>query len=374
MFKNNFLTALIFTLSLSFKLHAQSISITEVCDFSNLIKESSGICTINGGKSFWVLNDSDNDPDIFEIDSTCTILRTVKVENTGKKDWEEITSDDQGNIFIGDFGNNDNNRKDLAIYKIKYSDLMSMDKVKAEILHIKYLQQTEFPPDDSHKNFDMEAMVWLDGKLHLFSKNRTNPFSGFTYHYSLSDAPGDYILSPLDSFNTGPGPYILFWVTAAAISPDGQKLVLLSHDKLWLFSPLNQDHFFDSPVKNISLAHFSQKEGICFGIHNNVFICDEMNKTLNNGGKLYTTNLDQILSTFSNNRLIEKSLIYAHEFLELDLSPIDLIEIFDTQGKKFISKENLTSGHLNIEHLFTGLYYVMIKSGREIKNLLLYKN
>jgi sugar lactone lactonase YvrE len=38
-------------------------------------------------------------------------------------DWEDITKDKDGNLYVGDFGNNDNERKDLCIYKIDKKSL-----------------------------------------------------------------------------------------------------------------------------------------------------------------------------------------------------------------------------------------------------------
>ncbi|MEO6191157.1 MAG: T9SS type A sorting domain-containing protein [Saprospiraceae bacterium] len=352
---------------------AQSISIKDHCDFPNSISESSGICTINNGHSFWTINDSDGKPQLYEIDSNCNILRTVEVKNATNVDWEEICTDDQGNIFIGDFGNNSNNRKDLKIYKIYNIDLIQSDKVMADIINFQYSNQSEFPPSDAFKNFDMEAMIWLNNKIHLFSKNRTSPFSGYTYHYKVEDKAGDYKINPADSFITGPGPSILFWVTAAAISPDHNKLILLSHDRIWLFFPLNQEKFFESPVKQITLGHYSQKEGICFDSNTDLFISDEYNSTLNNGGKLYSSSLNTILNINHYTVKQSRAIIYVKEILNLEISPIDLLEIIDFQGRQFLKKEGLISNKLNLENLSRGLYYIILKSGSIIKRFPIFK-
>jgi hypothetical protein len=51
-----------------------------------------------------------------------SILKMVQLKNTNdckynNIDWED-TKDKNGNLYVGDFGNNDNERKDLCIYKI----------------------------------------------------------------------------------------------------------------------------------------------------------------------------------------------------------------------------------------------------------------
>ena len=38
-------------------------------------------------------------------------------------DWEDIAIDDAGHLFIGDIGNNDARRDELAVYQIDEPDL-----------------------------------------------------------------------------------------------------------------------------------------------------------------------------------------------------------------------------------------------------------
>ncbi len=374
MYKNNLSLLLFFCTYFGFELTAQSIMITERCSLPLGEKESSGLCTINGGKTFWTINDSDRQAQLYEFDSLGTAIRTVTVENASNIDWEEITTDPEGNIYIGDFGNNDNNRKDQKIYIVKNTDLLQSNIVSAEIINIRYANQNQFPPIDLEKNFDMEAMIFLKGKLHLFSKNRTNPFSGYTYEYIIDSKPGQYTVSPIDSFKTGPGPMLFFWVTGAAISADYSQMILLSHDRLWLFYPLNPDFPLKSPVKQVTLNHFSQKEGICFSDPNRIWITDEVNTTINNGGKLYSADLSSVLSASNLNQKILRPVYLVHEILNLDIGPIDVLEILDLEGRKILSKELLDSNSIHLESLIAGVYFAIIKTGKTIQKILIHKD
>ncbi|HMW37894.1 MAG: hypothetical protein K1X68_03170 [Saprospiraceae bacterium] len=365
---------LLFSLIISTISLSQVINITEKCNLATFVPDCSGMCTRNDGSTLWVVNDNDQKTEIYETDSNCTLLRTVKILNVSKTDWEELTADDKGNIYIGDFGNNSNNRRELNIYKIMHYDLDSTDQVNAGKITFHYTRQTAFPPPETELNYDMEAMIWLNGRLHLFSKNRTNPFSGWTYHYSLPDEPGTYDIAPVDSFNTGPGPSLLFWVTGASISADKQKLALLTHDKIWVFEPLDSIHFFNSPQKTYSLAHFSQKEGIAFAGKDGVYFADEVNKTISNGGKLYYGNMGIVSDNNDFSGLVRTTMIYAHEFMQLDLSASDLLEIFDAQGRRII-RQNLMQNHFTqMPVLVSGLYWVILKSGKEIRRMLMLKD
>lgn len=113
---------------------------------------------------------------IYEIDSTCKLLRQVFIKNANSIDWEDITQDPSGNMYIGDFGNNNINRKDLTIYKIPNPSLIVEDTIIAESIHFTYLNQFDFPPANDQKNFDMEAMIWYRDSLHLFSKTELHHF------------------------------------------------------------------------------------------------------------------------------------------------------------------------------------------------------
>ncbi|MEP7196630.1 MAG: SdiA-regulated domain-containing protein [Saprospiraceae bacterium] len=375
MYKNNLLTLTIFLFTTIMNAgFAQNLVIKELCSLDKNLSESSGICTINGGMTFWTMNDSDGKPFLYEIDTNCNIVKSIKVSNAENKDWEEITTDDKGNIYIGDFGNNENSRKDLKIYRIRKEDLLNSNEPSAEIINFNYKNQVEFPPNDAFKNYDMEAMVWLNNKIHLFSKNRTSPFSGYTYHYEIPDTAGNYTLSVVDSFKTGPGPNILYWITGAALSPDGQKLILLSHDRVWLFYPLNQNNFFNSPNKTLLMGHFSQKEGICFADNNNLFLTDERNTTINNGGKLYSSNLTQLVNNnkdFQKPRL--KSVLYVKEFLDLDFSPIDFLKVINLEGRIFLNRNVVQDERINLSELTTGLYVCLLKSGNLIERIRIFK-
>jgi hypothetical protein len=58
------------------------------------------------------------DDEIYEIDTLGNLIRTININSANNSDWEDITQDDLNNFYIGDFGNNNNDRTNLRIYKI----------------------------------------------------------------------------------------------------------------------------------------------------------------------------------------------------------------------------------------------------------------
>lgn len=136
------------------------------------LKEISGLVATN--KGLWTFNDSGGEPEIYNIDhKSGEILQTVELENAKNVDWEDITADEKY-IYVGDIGNNDGNRKNLRIYRIKLSDIKQKkekQKVGADIFKFYYPEQKDFGKKKSKTtNFDAETLVILGGKLNVFTK------------------------------------------------------------------------------------------------------------------------------------------------------------------------------------------------------------
>lgn len=345
-----------------------------LCSLDSRLEGVSGITSLNGGNSFWVMADNNSPSELYEIDSTCNILRILVVQGVTKRDWEDLASDLKGNLYIGDFGNNNNNRKDQKIFILKNVEQLTVDSITPEVIDIAYANQTDFPPTAPFRNFDMEAMVWAHDSLHLFSKNRTDPFSGFTYQYSFPAVAGSYMLQPVDSFKTGAGPMLFYWVTGAAYLKDPDLLVLLSHDRFWLFDQFEGTQFFKGRSREIVLPNYTQKEGVCIATARSIYFTDEYNSTLRMGRRLYqldweTTHsnaLDsmedvQIWPNPSKNILTillpwfkDK---HPEEFQILDISGQILFQFTVDQGRKNIPLESLEKG----------LYIIRDVSGRFAK-------
>ena len=182
------------------------------------LKEVSGLY-LESGNSFWWLNDSGWDPVLFNTNGRGELVDSICFPQLKNVDWEDLTSDDQGNIYIGDFGNNRNKRKDLRIY------IYNKESAVFDSILFVYPDQQLFPPPLAFQNFNMEAFFWHKNKLHLFSKNRHGAGNFYTKHYSLSDKPGEQVAILKDSI------YLKKRiVTAAAISPDGESVALLTYN------------------------------------------------------------------------------------------------------------------------------------------------
>lgn len=115
-----------------------------VAQFPNSLKEVSGIAYKNN--LIYSIEDRGNENHVTVLDLSGKIQKTITLNNTQNNDWEDLTFDTNGNLYIGDFGNNANDRKDLAIYKINQSDLNNETAEVAYTVSFEYPEQKDFPP------------------------------------------------------------------------------------------------------------------------------------------------------------------------------------------------------------------------------------
>lgn len=163
------------------------------------------------------------------------------------RDWEDITADETGILYIGDIGNNDNARRDLAVYVVpepnpyvSTSRSGSAQTVPLKRVPFAYPDQTEFPPPKERLNYDAEALFWADGKLHIITKRRADHRAAL-YRFDSMRADELNILTRLDSYDVN------MLVTGADATPDGRRLAVIGYgqqafagqrmdvDTVWVF-------------------------------------------------------------------------------------------------------------------------------------------
>lgn len=270
---------------------SKNIRLKEIGPLPKVIKEASGLEMTNGNH-LWTHNDG-GVPVLYCLDTTGHLIKTLHL-NHPNAGWEDLTRDDDGNFYIGAFGNNKNDKKQLKVYKIPDPEGIQTDVYTGESIKYHYKDQKAFPPPNSQKNFDMDAFTNLGDSLYLFTKNKTTPFTGYTKVYALPRQSGEYDIAPVDSIYLGKGPMIEFWVTDADISPDRKTLALLSHDCIWIIKDFKGHKFSSGNIYQVNLNHFSHKAGLCFAANDKVYIVDELELDIL-GGKLYVLDLKGII-------------------------------------------------------------------------------
>ena len=136
-----------------------------------IINETSGLEFYNN--NFITHNDSGGEPSLYVFNEEGEIVETIglnknpdfEIENN---DWEDITNDNKY-FFVADTGNNFGNRDNLNIIRVSIGANLMVDG----IIKISYSDQESFFPRPKHK-YDAEAIIIIDDKIALFSKDREN--------------------------------------------------------------------------------------------------------------------------------------------------------------------------------------------------------
>lgn len=150
----------------------------------NKLKEISGLECI-GDSILLAHNDGGNVPAIYVLNLRGEIIKECLIYNAKNTDWEDITKDTNGNIYIADIGNNENKRKKVRILKISLNEILLKDSTSAEIFPFSYPEQTEYPALPAARYFDAESLVYQNDSLWIFTKCRTTPFDGKCFVYAI---------------------------------------------------------------------------------------------------------------------------------------------------------------------------------------------
>ena len=225
---------------------------------SDSINENSGLDFFND--RLFTINDSGNSSEIFEINKETGKIKNVFKTDLINKDWEAITSDST-NLYIGDFGNNVGSRNDLVIYRIPFdSAFVGLNISEIEPIPFYYPEQKDFTPKNLNNNFDAEAMIFLNGKIHVFTKEWA---SKSTTHYTIDpNVTENQAAQKLETITTD------YVVTDAAYFK--QKLYLVGYTKkaevfLTIFNESEPGIFFQDKPKKYYLGSslsIGQIEGI----------------------------------------------------------------------------------------------------------------
>lgn len=248
------------------------------------LKEVSGIALSKDKKTIWTIEDQGNKNRVYGLDRQGKLIADVLVENAENTDWEEIITDATGNIYLGDFGNNDNERTDLAILKIDLKDASQKTTQVTQTTKFHYEGQTDFPPKKSNWLYDCEAFIEMDGNFYLFTKNRSKGFDGTFLVFQVPNKEGDFEAKLIGKLKLQGG-YSDAAITSATINSTKDNIVLLTHKNIHVLSGFTANDFNSAKIQKIPLNHNSQKEAIVFVDDKTLLIADEKDKET--GGNVY---------------------------------------------------------------------------------------
>jgi hypothetical protein len=182
------------------------------------LTESSGVAASRSQDGvLWTHNDSGGGPYLYALDSEGATLGRWTVKNALSTDWEDIAMGPDGDIYIGDIGDNESTRRSIVVYRVSEPNVSNgggiTESAKALILHY---------PDRPH---DAEGLLVhpITGAIYVVTKR----FSGRVVIYGSQNPEKQQELAKVATFEL---PGALGGVTAGDISPDGAHVILGTYD------------------------------------------------------------------------------------------------------------------------------------------------
>ena len=221
----------------------------------DVLREVSGL-HYAAADSLWWLNDSGNSPTLYLTNGVGEIKEEIRLP-IRNVDWEDLTGDDKGRLYIGDFGNNRSLRRDLKIYVYEPSS-GALDSIA-----FRYPDQSDYNGTSATQSFNVEGFFWHQDSLHLFSKSKLPKSNYLTKHYVLSQEGEDQVAELRDSIILKKRA-----VTAAAIDPTTGRVALLSYYYkivlgFWPVSKASVYFFEDYPAGYFLRGKQSRKKASC---------------------------------------------------------------------------------------------------------------
>lgn len=247
-------------------------------ELSNEVSETSGLFFHNG--RLWTHNDSGGKPILYALDTTTfQIVQRITLKNVRNKDWEDVCTDGES-VFVGDFGNNKGNRKNLRIFTFPLSTIPDEGDASIEVDSIlfRFADQTSFKKKTHAHDFDCEAIFATEAHLYLLSKGWK---TGTTRLYQLPKTPGNYVAEVVNGFDSQG------LITGADYDRENHVLVIVGYMKS-IWKPFLYIIFdFDEAGVKLSNRRMempqltgAQTEGICFFDHGRCYISAETSPTM----------------------------------------------------------------------------------------------
>ncbi|MFJ5225387.1 WD40 repeat domain-containing protein [Streptomyces sp. NPDC088400] len=220
------------------------------------ITESSGLAASRSHPGvYWTHNDSDDGPYIYAVDSrTGETVATITMKGVGDpRDVEAISVGSDGNVYVGDIGDNLNGSWDhVWIYRFPEPERLKDATVRATQFTVRYADGPR----------DAEAMMVhpKTGRVYIASKNEDGG--------GLYEGPAELTSSGSNTFRRIGG---VPWVTDGAFSPDGKELVLRSYFSArgyaWKNGRLGVDHRVRAPIQGQaeSVTYTADGSALMFG-------------------------------------------------------------------------------------------------------------
>ena len=176
---------------------------------------------------YWAHSDSGNPPEIYAVRRDGQLVRSYKV-SAPNVDWEDIATDDAGNLYIGDTGNNKLMLPARAIYRVAEPDPAVKPKSDAPLPVL----SSHFFGYPASGRFDCEGLA-IFGEQALLVTKRLDGQAAELYRLPLK--PAASLLRPAIPTRVGILPGCVEPATGASLTRDGRFLAVVTNSAVRIF-------------------------------------------------------------------------------------------------------------------------------------------
>lgn len=212
----------------------------------------SGICPANRYGEYWGVNDR-GDASIFRFNQQGEVLQVVRFLEIQNNDWEAITRDSQGILYIGAFGDQAETRESYQIIALQEPHPEQNQVAPADI------QVYTFRYQDNESR-DCEAFFPLDGRIYLITRgSRGEDFDEQSRLYRIYGLISNTVLiaAEIGRFRF---PAL---VTDAAYSPQFNTLIVLMYNYLAFFT-IDSETDLLLTMPTYAQGDYGRSEALCF--------------------------------------------------------------------------------------------------------------
>jgi hypothetical protein len=219
---------------------------------------------------FWSHNDS-GDPVLFALDSNGRVAGRLSISGATVEDWEAVAvgpCPSGSCIYVADIGDNEAERKQIAVYRIAEPAEPSGSVKVADTFHASY-------PDGSH---DAEALlVTPEGRLLIVTKGESGPVSLYRFPVELRSGTTMQLERVGGPRKTSSRAEKDDRITDGAVSPDGDWIVLRSTQALTFYRTVDLLAGNWREAGRVSVAGIGepQGEGVTFAANDAVHLISE---------------------------------------------------------------------------------------------------
>jgi hypothetical protein len=152
------------------------------------------------------------------------LFPSYPVTGAKNQDWEALTVDDAGALWIGQIGAN-NCRDRQRLLRVAEPDPGGPGPLEVVAAY-----DLRFPdnPKPGCRTYNSEALIWLDGHFYVFAKTRGTP----VYRVDLpAGTSGKARLTRIGRFGGD-----VDNISSASVSDDRSRLMVQDHERLWVFT------------------------------------------------------------------------------------------------------------------------------------------